>query len=71
MPIMTTLSHPALGGIQYRQTVGFRGQPNLPMISAGVRFLLKPCLPVEQKLQSSEHPTCELTHRVPRLPSGM
>src|SRR5690606_36133824 len=37
-----------------------------PMISAAVRSLLNPCLPVEQKLQSSAQPACEETHSVPR-----
>lgn len=37
-----------------------------PMISALVRSLLKPCLPVEQKLQSRAQPACDDTHRVPR-----
>src|SRR6266513_1927341 len=37
-----------------------------PMISATDRFRLKPCLPVEQKAQSSAQPACEDTQRVPR-----
>src|ERR1700712_1654264 len=42
-----------------------------PMTSAAVRLLLKPCLPVEQKLQSRAQPAWDETHRVPRLPEGM
>src|SRR5262245_37920219 len=41
------------------------------MISATVKLRLNPCLPVEQKLQSSAQPTCEETHNVPRFTSGI
>ena len=41
------------------------------MISAVDKFLENPCLPVAQKLQSTAHPTCEETHRVALLPSGI
>src|SRR5487761_2458056 len=41
------------------------------MISATERLRLKPCLPVEQKEQSSAHPACEEMHKVPRVASGM
>jgi hypothetical protein len=41
------------------------------MISATVRLRLKPCLPVEQKEQSSAHPACVEMHSVPRSSSGM
>ena len=42
-----------------------------PMISAAVRLRLKPCLPVEQKAQSSAQPACDEMHSVPRSSSGM
>src|SRR5262245_39888744 len=42
-----------------------------PTISAVVRFRLKPCCAVEQKVQSSTQPTCEEMHSVPRSSSGM
>jgi hypothetical protein len=42
-----------------------------PMISAALRSRWKPCLPVEQNLQSRLQPTCEDTHSVARLPSGI
>jgi len=41
------------------------------MISAALRLRLKPCLPVEQKPQSSVQPAWLETHRVPRPSSGM
>ncbi len=41
------------------------------MISAVLRLRLKPCLPVEQNLQSRAQPACDDTHNVPRLVSGM
>ena len=42
-----------------------------PMISAVDKLRLKPCAPVEQKLQFSAQPICEDTHKVPRVGSGM
>ena len=41
------------------------------MISATDRLRLKPCLPVEQKEQSSAQPACEEMHSVPRSVSGI
>ena len=41
------------------------------MISPADRLRLKPCVPVEQNWQLRPQPTCEETHRVPRLVSGM
>ena len=41
------------------------------MISAVERFLEKPCFPVAQKLQSTAQPTCEETHNVALLASGI
>src|SRR5574343_2023843 len=41
------------------------------MISATDRLRLKPCLPVEQKAQSSAQPACVEIHSVPRSSSGM
>src|SRR3990167_4439724 len=43
----------------------------LPITSAALRSLLKPCLPVEQKLQSNAQPACDDTHKVPRVPWGI
>ncbi len=42
-----------------------------PMISAVDRLRLKPCVAVEQNWQFSAQPTCEDTHSVPRVLSGM
>ena len=42
-----------------------------PMISAVVRLRLKPCVAVEQNVQLRPQPTCDDTHSVPRLLSGM
>ena len=42
-----------------------------PMISAVVKFRLKPCFPVEQKVQFKAHPICDETHKVPRFASGI
>ncbi len=44
---------------------------NWPMISAVVRFRLKPWRPVEQNAHSSAQPACEETQSVPRSSSGM
>jgi hypothetical protein len=70
MPISTTL-------VMLRCPPRF-GKPKLraaihtwPMISAALRSRWKPCLPVEQKLQSSAQPTCDDTQSVPRPSSGM
>ena len=41
------------------------------MISPTFRFLLKPIFAVAQKSQSTAQPTCEETHKVALLPSGM
>ncbi|MNE59978.1 hypothetical protein D3C80_1551000 [compost metagenome] len=70
MPIITTLvmARSILAGTVPKDLLAIH---TWPMISAAVRSLLKPCLPVEQKLQSSAQPACEDTHRVPRLPCGM
>ncbi len=42
-----------------------------PMISAVVRLRLKPWVAVEQNVQFRPQPTCEDTHSVPRVLSGM
>ena len=69
MPIITTLV------IARRPSAALMRPParcwathTWPMISALVRLRWKPCLPVEQKLQSSEQPTWDETHRVRRVP---
>ena len=41
------------------------------MISAVDRLRLKPCVAVEQNWQLRPQPTCEDTHSVPRVGSGM
>src|SRR5690554_7295959 len=70
IPIMTTL-------VTARSTVAgtepndFEAIHTWPIISALVRSLLNPCLPVEQKLQSKAQPAWEETHKVPRLPCGI
>jgi hypothetical protein len=80
MPIITTLlmMRPLSARLRPPPSFASRAAPsNLfashswPMISAALRLRLKPCLPVEQKAQSSAQPACEDTHRVPRLVSGM
>ncbi|OPY01735.1 MAG: hypothetical protein A4E60_01489 [Syntrophorhabdus sp. PtaB.Bin047] len=42
-----------------------------PTISAALRFLLKPILPVTQNLHPMRQPTCVETQRVTRVFSGM
>src|SRR3990172_11748616 len=69
LPIMTTL-------LTRRSPLGVAPRARFaihswPMISAVLRLRLKPCLPVEQNLQSSAQPACEEMHRVPLLASGM
>src|SRR3990167_10222157 len=44
---------------------------NWLIISAVVRLRLNPCLPVEQKSQFKIQPTCDDTHSVPRVFSGI
>src|SRR5690606_19043757 len=65
MPIITTLviARSILAGTVPKAWLAMH---TWPMISAAVRSLLKPCLPVEQKLQSSAQPAWEDTQRVPR-----
>ena len=42
-----------------------------PTISATVKFLEKPCLPVEQKRQLTAQPAWDEMHKVPRSSSGI
>ncbi len=67
MPIITTLVTGRLA-LSLREPPLLEATHTWPMISALVRLRWKPCLPVEQKLQSSEQPTWDDTHRVRRLP---
>lgn len=80
MPIITTLlmMRPLSFSSASRSAAASRAAPSRlfashswPMISPAVRLRLKPCLPVEQKAQSSAQPACEEMHSVPRLVSGM
>src|SRR5210317_1307869 len=41
------------------------------MISSRLRFRENPCFPVAQKLQSTAQPTCDETHKVDLLFSGI
>src|SRR5690606_4839174 len=70
MPIIHTLVKPRsiLAGTVPNDLLAIH---TWPMISAAVRSLLNPCLPVEQKLQSSAQPAWEDTHRVPRPLAGI
>lgn len=70
MPIITTLvmARSILAGTVPNDLLAIH---TWPITSAAVRSLLKPCLPVEQKLQSRAQPAWEDTHRVPRPPWGM
>ena len=68
IPIMTTLVTPR-SSPSPRNTSD--ASTTCPTISAADRLPLKPCLPVEQKLQSSTQPTCDDTHNVLRPRSGM
>src|SRR5690554_7699242 len=70
MPIITTLvmARSTRAGTVPKDLLAIH---TWPMISAAVRSLLKPCLPVEQKLQSSAHPAWDDTHSVPRPFCGM
>ncbi|MNH20618.1 hypothetical protein D3C79_803950 [compost metagenome] len=70
MPIMTTLvmARSILAGTVPKDLLASH---TWPITSAAVRLLLKPCLPVEQKLQSRAQPACDETQRVPRSSVGM
>ena len=69
MPISTTLE--MTRSSPWTAPSALLASQNWPMISATVRLRLKPCLPVEQKAQSSAQPACVDTHSVPRSSSGM
>jgi hypothetical protein len=62
IPIMTTLLM-ILSSFGSRPKALFANQ-TWPMISETVRFRLNPCLPVEQKAQSSAQPAWDDTHNV-------
>ncbi|MDT4868711.1 hypothetical protein FQZ97_1036930 [compost metagenome] len=70
MPIITTLvmARSIFAGTLPKDLLAIH---TWPITSAALRSLLNPCLPVEQKLQSSAQPACDETHRVPREPCGM
>src|SRR5699024_2071917 len=70
MPIITTLVI-ARSTVAGTEPNDFEAIHTWPIISALVRSLLNPCLPVEQKLQSKAQPAWEETHKVPRLPCGI
>src|SRR5262245_42011155 len=70
MPMSTTFVTARSSGRPDVPSSRFASQ-TCPTISAVVRLRLNPCCAVEQKEQSSAHPTCEEMHSVPRSGSGM